>query len=315
MRNMPSLRVLLLIIILLIVLCLSYRQLNTIKQHSTYEGFSTSTCVVYELHPAAGMFSDMFFLLESYIRANRAKHDFYVDSSKWSYKYKDGWHDYFSSLLEKPNDIEQRYNTIIVCSHRQVNKSIDSDGKICIRDYVDNIKHIFTLNDRIVNICEAKRKEYGGDYEAIYIRRGDKMTPGESPFTQVNDIIKQIQFEEGTPLFVQTDDYTEVVNIRSVLPHKRLLHIVPDTRKGAYESDRQGADADKKRTDTEEFLLGVYLCTHAKKCWVDIYSNVSRFIKIYAFDTVDFYKHNTETIIFDLDTVGFLSHSEYFVRN
>ena len=72
----------------------------------------------------------------AYIYAKKNKYPFFINSSNWNYKSKDGWHDYFTSLNEykddgSPKDIKQ-------FSH--VKKHIHDKYKIS--DYIQVIKEL-----------------------------------------------------------------------------------------------------------------------------------------------------------------------------
>ena len=269
------------------------------------EYFKNDTCVVYKMHKTVGMFSDCGFLAETYFRAKRAGYDFYVDSSEWSYKVEKGWHDYFTSLVEYSDDVKQNYGNIITARHiidpnnNYTIKNIDGNKSMHLKDYSSTFKELFQLKPVIKNRAEEKLAAYE-NYEAIYIRRGDKITSGESSYQPTKHILDQLQLSSDKALFVQTDDYNEVQEIRKLLPGKKIYHIVKESRMGSNESDRQQKKGETYES-TEELLQGIFICTKASKCWVDAKSNVSRFIKLYSPGTVEFYKIGNETISFHMD--------------
>lgn len=291
-----------LLILLFLSLILIVFYIYLIKYNKGCESFesNSSTCVIYKLHEKHGLFADLFFLIETYIRTKRSNFDFYIDSSNWSYSYDKGWHDYFTSFNEISNTIKDRYNNIFYCSHGKVNADIDGQSDITLQDFVNIIPNVFILKNDIIQKAQENINKYG-TYEAIYIRRGDKHTSGESPFMPTRSITNQIHFNESLPLFVQSDDFTEVENIQSIFPNKKIYTIIPNNRRGAHEKERQYITRDQKRESTEELLMGVYICTKASKCWVDILSNVSRFIKLSSINSVYFYKIGDEIPNFNIN--------------
>ncbi len=281
------------LILLTILICLCIGILIYKKFRTIYvKNYDSEKVVVYKLHKSVGFFSDLGFLAESYIRAKRVGCTFYVDSVDWSYTSKLGWHDYFSSLQEKPASLNN--SNIIYCSHMNVASDIDGSGKMYLRDYESALKELFIINSDIQSSINNKKREFG-NYEGLYIRRGDKIISGESGFQSTENIISQLQLSSELPIFVQTDDYTEVKNIKSLIKNKTIYSIVPETRHGANEKDRQTMTPEIKYDTMTEFLTGVSLCIAANRCYVDMMSNVSRFIKIMAPNTVSFYKLSNET--------------------
>ncbi len=251
-----------------------------------YEQFANNVCVVYKLHSSVGMFSDIGFLTEAYIFAKKANLPFYIDSSNWSYKVNKGWHDYFSSLTEISDTIQQQYSQYIVCSHNSVPSSLKTH-KLKLGEYEKYIREILIVNQAIQNKLDSIRSVYG-EYEAIYIRRGDKIADNESPYVSTEHILNQCSFNASLPIYVQSDDYKEVENVKRIL-NKPVLSTTPSTKQGANESDRSTMSMQQKEQDTQEFLIGTLLCCMANKCYVDTKSNVSRFIKVYSPKTVEFY--------------------------
>jgi hypothetical protein len=273
------------------------------KRNSNIESYSNQKCVVYVMDKYVGFFSDFGFLTEAYIRSKRVGMPFYVDSSQWSYKHTKGWHDYFQSLSEVPPNISQ--SNIIYCKHQNSGqeyveniKQIDNNGKTTLRDYELAIRELFVLNADIELQAMQRIKSYGGDYEAIYIRRGDKIAPKdaaqiESPTKSTKEILDQCNFTKSLPLYVQSDDYTEIKNIKSIL-NKDVFSTTPENKLGSHESERQTMNIQQKQDEMNNFFIGVYICCKAKKCFVDSLSNVSRFIKLYSPSTVEFYKLGNE---------------------
>ncbi len=277
-----------------------------ISRSKSAESFTNTTCVVYKFHKSVGFFSNFFFICEYYIRAKRAGYDFYIDSSDWSYSFKNGWHDYFDSLTEINDTHRNKYSNIIygvhVSSKSEYENSInqiDNANPIRLSEYSMAITDIFKPSKSIRDKVDTIMHKYNNRYDAIYIRRGDKITSNESKFIETADILKQISTTNKL-LYIQTDDYTEVESIRKLMPEKTVETNTLESQRGANESDRHSYTPEEKKKNTEDFLIGIILCANANQCWVDILSNVSRFIKLYG-KNVNFYKISNETIDYDLN--------------
>lgn len=290
------------LIVLITVLAISLWYLSGKTRYAKVrESFAENKCVVYKLQNrvGVGLFSDVGFLTESYIRAKRANLDFYVDSSNWSYKHTNGWSDYFNSLKECPPNVSELYTTVVHCAHEKVDTSIDNNHKMYIKDYEKAIKEIIVFNDTVKQMANAEMTKYGV-YESLFIRRGDKII-SESPFKSTQDILNQCKFNNSLPLYVQSDDYTEIENVKSLVSNKRIVYMVPETKKGWHSSTQIAMTPEQKKTDTLEFLAGMYICVMSQKCYVDMLSNVGRFIKLYAPEKVEIYILGSEKPVYYSD--------------
>jgi len=225
-------------------------------------------------------------LCHSYIYAKKNNYDFFIDSADWNYKYSLGWHDYFNSLIEIDDNIINNYN-LIYFSH----DNIFIDRNFTVNDYITCINDIYILNDSILkkgndyinNIIKSK-------YTSLYIRRGDKLID-EAKYIHVNDIMKLININNSTKLYVQTDDYNVINEIKTLYPLHNIYYTVPTTSVGSY-ANQDYLKKDNKtniktiddmnstelKDHTEELLIGVYICSKSNECWCDVTSNVSRFI-------------------------------------
>lgn len=251
------------------------------------------------------------FLIQTYIYAKKNNWDFYISSKKWSYKYDKGWLDYFKSKYEY-----KHHKNIEFFSHRKV----DNIPNYTLKDYTNGIKDIFQLNNVLLNDATNMIKKLG-DYKAVYIRRGDKLI-SEAKYISVNDILDIINIKSGEKLFVQTDDFNVIKEIKNVLPDIKIYSTVPQDKYGSYHSDYwKERDTNKSKTeldtivpiikklpkeikkDTDELLIGVYICANAKECWVDRTSNISRFIKLYSNNKVYTYPNDIK-LEFDIPYVN-----------
>lgn len=266
---------------------------------SPVENFQNSRAIVFNLNGRAGFYSVLFFLCEAYIVAERNNVDFYIIDSEWPYKSEKGWHDYFSTLTVFDKSKESMYNDIIMCSHANLNElKKHYTYNLTLSDYMDCIQQIYKLKDNIVSHANKIRGEMNNDYISIFIRRGDKITSGESKFISTQDILNQIHILPKDTIFVQTDDYTVIEEIKSLVPNK-VHSIVPKTKRGSHHEKLLSLSPTERQAWTEEMLMGLYVCSYAKACWTDGSSNVGRFLKLYSHENTQIYKIENESYVFD----------------
>ena len=262
-------------VIILCILFLLYKS----KQLREY--FEDETIVVHDL-TGGGFFSLFFFLCSSYIYAKKYNYKLYIDNGEWDYKYKNGWNDYFTSLIMYDNLLQ---NKKIIKRGHATKYGYNDEKDFTLKEYVEAIRYIFKPNIDI----EQKAKEYidnlGKNYSSIYIRRGDKITSGESHFISTKDILNFTDIQDNCKvLFVQTDDYSVVEEIKEILPNCAVHTMTPINKKGSTNSDIHNASREDVKKDTDELLISTIISANANKCWADYRSNVGRFLKLYSFD-------------------------------
>ena len=219
---------------------------------------------------------------------------FYIDSSNWCYRFNKGWNDYFETHF----DYIKNNHDPIVYSHLNV----PNIPNYSLNDYINAINDIYILNKDLIERGNEIINKLDNNYIAIFIRRGDKII--ETKFIDIPIILSKINITNETRLFIQTDDYSVVEQIKILLPNNVIYSTVPTEKKGSYHntncihrSSKNGLNiiplCNKKKAqikeETEEMLIGLYICKMAKECWVDHTSNVSRFIKLSSPNTVKFY--------------------------
>jgi len=259
--------------------------------------------IVSVLDIQAGFFSLFFFLLNHYLYAKENNIPFRIKSDKWMFKYKLGWLDYFTSSLiydENCQDAQLKF-------HNQVFKNY------CLDDYITAIKEIYTLNDLMKEKIELKIQELPKKYASIFIRRGAKLM-SESRLILSNQYLQKLLELDPTvtDVFVQTDDYTAVEEIRHLISSNDLsinVHtLCPPEMRGEFVScylnnyvsnvsylNNQYLQFIKQKTQvkaldhftpeemkehTERMLIGIDICLRSSICILDYQSNVSRFIKL-----------------------------------
>ena len=257
------------------------------KVHKKHGGGVKEIIVVFELDSGdIGFFAQFWSLCHAYIYAKKNKYPFFINSSKWNYKSKDGWHDYFTSLNEykddgSPKDIKQ-------FSH--VKKHIHDKYKIS--DYIQVIKEVYILQGHLLREIETRRQQYGV-YNSIYIRRGDKSK--ENSIDPIERILENTNLKEKTKkLFVQSDDYRTVKELREKIPSVEVVTITPEEKLGAHAGDIVKVDDNTRKLETENLLISIGIFLGGEECWTDIRSNVGRFHKLSDFNKVKYYPDNKD---------------------
>jgi hypothetical protein len=247
------------------------------------------------MHRGGGFFSLFFFLCNAYLRAKEEGVPFYIVHDEWTYTHTLGWHDYFTTLREW----DHRGRALST-----YHMALSEQRSYPLSMYVECIRDIFQLRPELVARAN-KIRDTLGSYTAVFVRRGDKCI--EIPDCPVETIVPRVQ--DATTLFVQSDDYTVVEEFRSLLPNHRIVATVPPTKRGSYHNaqyrDRSTIRPNRDiswdlktreaiQAETEEMLIGMYLCAHAEKCWTDDTSNVGRFLKLWAPSTTHVYTTDAE---------------------
>lgn len=245
--------------------------------------------IVFKLTSVAGFFSDFFFLAQAYIYAKRYGYKFFIEHSEWPYFYEKGWHDYFKTLEVFDSSIS--YESIHCCGHGASGIwSKLQEESVTIQEYADAIKNIFIVCDEIQERVNAFiQKMDSADYAAVFIRRGDKITTQESSFVPAADILLRTNVCTYDSIFVQSDSYTVVQEVKTYLPYNTIYHTVPEEKKGWFIDSYRGMTPAQKKADWEETLVGILICMRATECWTDISSNIGRFLKVANMDKVKLY--------------------------
>jgi len=253
--------------------------------------------IIFKLNQGPGFYSQLFFLLQTYIYTQKTNSLFYIDSSTWCYTFNKGWTDYFETNF----DYIKNKTKDKICSH----SNTPSIPNYSLNDYINAINNIYILNKDLIERGDKIINQLDNNYIAIFIRRGDKIT--EAKFISIPVILSKINITNETKLFIQTDDYSVVEQIKILLPNNMIYSTVSTEKRGSYHNkdylhrSSKGKSniiplCDKKKDqikeETEEMLIGLYICKMAKECWVDHTSNVSRFVKLSSPNTVKFYSTN-----------------------
>ena len=264
---------------------------------------------------SAGFFSTFFFSLNHYIYCKKNNISFQLDTHNWLYKSLYGWTDYF-----RPIDFQgsaDNKDEVIIKRHNELL------GDFSVQEYRDVILNdVYKYDEDLQKIIEEKKRIYHlhpGTYDAIYIRRGDKLL-AESQYKKADQYAELLlqKNPDCKRIFLQTDDYNSFLELndyihRNNLPITVLTFcepsskgvIVYDTKLeiqsdncvirgdpfhqeyfGKVERDLKNTktldkmDSQEIKAHMIDLLLGVEIVLHSQYCILDKYSNVSRFISI-----------------------------------
>ena len=228
---------------------------------------------VFRLTNDSGFFCMFFIMCNAYIASKKLGSPFYINSPDWGYGWMRGWHDYFTTLNTVPL-IPKLINPVEIDA-KDVVRFYKPDFPL--QEYVNCIHELFVLKPYLIARVNTLVKTLPPDFIAIFVRRGDKLIQ-EAKYIPVSDILKHIPYSETSTFFIQTDDYSVVEEIQSMLPTTRIVSTVSPTKRGAFLYQQRSLN--QIREETEEMLVGLSVCLRSSSCWTDDTSNVGRFLKL-----------------------------------
>lgn len=267
----------------------------------------------------------MFFnMLNHYIYAKRNNCGFGIDTSAWLFKYKNGWTDYFLEIEIPCDSYFDSFTTN--CSNVMV--------EYPLYEYKNIIKNIYRYNDFVKKMISNKMQELNlipGEYDAIFIRRGDKLCDESIFFPTKKYFDKLLEKNPNCKtIFLQTDDYNAYLDIERYIKQNnlniRILTLCSPDCNGMviFDSitpkDIDNASHINKHVENMEYLsqiadylkkekpinkmtpdeiyqhtltmiIGVDIVLNSNICICDYFSNVSRFIK---------FMHNNYDNVYDI---------------
>lgn len=245
------------------------------------------------LNNGGGFFACFFFLCNAYLRAEDEKKSFCLSHESWTYTHNKGWHDYFTTLTT----VDAVPPGSIVTRHM----SLSEQRTFPLFRYSECIQRIFRLKPDLIARANAILASLG-TFTGLFVRRGDKHR--ECPDTRLETLLPSIP--DDIPLFVQTDDYSVIEELKAFRPSQKIVSTVPTTKRGSFHStqfykecrrEKKSRPWDQKtpeeiRTETEEMLIGLYICAQAPRCLTDSTSNVGRFLALWSPTTVVMYPND-----------------------
>jgi hypothetical protein len=240
-----------------------------------FEAGGPKNAVFFTNDAGAGFGSVFFFMIQAYIYAKKNGNDFRIKDDGWVYTYDKGWHDYFDSLDDY--DPAVKYDEIRHSSH---NKNHDIPDHT-FQEYSDAVQEVFKPVRRIQDMAKRTIKSMNGPYVSIYVRRGDKVEGkyNEMKAADLDTVIKATGIKSGN-VFVMTDDYSVVEEIRILLPDCKVSTLTPPETKGSFHDTMKDGTAEKRKAHGEELFTSIEVFRHGARGWADGRSNMGRLLKL-----------------------------------
>jgi len=309
-------KIIIILFILFIVLFILF-----FSNKNNYENYD-SINIVSNLNNYAGFYSLFFFTLNHYIYCKKTKNNFKINSEKWLFKSEHGWTDYFEPV-ELIYDKNIKENKIV--NHSEVL------GDYKIKEYQEFIPELYKYNENTkqeINKIYNKFNLIKGQYDSLFIRRGDKL--GAESVLILEDIYMNKILEKNPNckiIYLQTDDYNCYKNIEQYIKDNKLNIkvytlcnensvgvIVHNNQKNILNKSAKNNESNKdylsKNIDklnqtkavedmnseeiykhTLDMVIGVDIVANSNICITDYQSNVSRFIKLF---------HKTPNNVYDV---------------
>jgi len=305
------------VIIIIFLLFILYKQ-------NVYETFD-STLIITNLDNKAGFYSMFFFLLNHYIYCKKNKTNFKIKSDKWLFNSNQGWSDYF-----EPTELV--YNSNV--SNNKITGHSDILGSYSIKEYKEVIPEIYKYNDKTKHEIHKAYKKFNlvkGNYDSIFIRRGDKLSSESILITEDKYISIVLKKNPNCEIiYLQTDDYNCYKKLKKYIEENELdikiytlceedsvgvvVHnFQKNNLKDATtknESNKEylstiidslnktkaveDMDSKEKYNHTINMIIGIDLILNSNICITDYQSNVSRFIKLAHNNSKNVYDVNSE---------------------
>jgi hypothetical protein len=296
------------ILIFIILLIIILFVLNLVKNK---QEFFENNSFILKKSPH-GFYSMLLATTTNYYNFENKNKNFRIKLDDWIYKNKNGWIDYF-----QPVDLKLNNDT----NYKEI-KWQKQFNDIKIIDLIKTIPKIYKYNSEVkmhINNIKNKLNLLDQKYDAIYVRRGDKIA--ENNLVRDINYIKVLIMKNPfvSIVFIQTDDYNVYLNIKKYLKDNdyniTLLTICNENMKGSitdnyfkkemlkkiepntiskYKDIKPLSDMSlkEKKEHMYELLTGVDILINSSMCVVDYETNVGRFIK---------YAHKNPRNVFDVN--------------
>jgi hypothetical protein len=240
-----------------------------------FEVGGPKNAVVFTNDAYAGFGSVFFFMIQAYIYAKKNGNDFRIKDDGWAYKYDKGWHDYFDSLDDY--DPSVKYDEVKHSSH---NNNYDIPD-YTFNEYSDAIQEVLKPVRRIQDMAKRTINSMNGPYVSIYVRRGDKVEGSntEMEAADLSKVIASTGIKSGN-VFVMTDDYSVVEEIRRLLPDCTVTTLTSPNTRGSFHHNIRKNTAEEQRQHGEELFSSIEVFHNATQGWADGRSNMGRLLKL-----------------------------------
>ena len=165
----------------------------------------------------SGVFSQLFFVLNHRLIAQRHGTSFKLVSNEWIFKFDKGWEDYFENM-----DIVTDHDN----DRKEIFKKMMSINEFNLYQYMECIREVYVYNNYIKGLITDKRNELnliGDDYDSIFIRNGDKLC-WESKYIPTHKYIELLLIKNPNchTIFLQTDDYNCFLDLQKYIDSNQL---------------------------------------------------------------------------------------------
>lgn len=262
---------------------------------------------------SGGYCNQLWHLIGYYLKAEKDKKTFILDDSVWNWKNKNGWDDYFESLIikRKVKSIKEPISKNPLFNNTGYNR--EELNIFTLSEYKKGFEEIMKLNKELKEKMIKIMKEKGlkkGEFDAIMIRRGSKLFK-ESKYITTESYINKL-VEKGTKkIFIQTDDYNSYEEVKEIIKRKgleiELYTICPEYKRGgqtAYKRElnkikenveksnekeyikefvknkksEEEYTKEEMRIHMEEMIIGLEICILSRYLSTDLQSNITRML-------------------------------------
>ena len=244
--------------------------------------------IISVLDKSAGFYSVFFFTLNHYLTAKQNNESFVIDSHNWLFKSKYGWTDYF-----EPYEFDTS-NTVDTDVKRYKHNMCPSNFNMW--EYQSAIRSIYRLNPAVKKEIEETMNRLSlvaGEYDSIFIRRGDKLCE-ESSIISTELYIRTVL--EKNPncktIFVQTDDYNCYLEVKSYIEKNGLniniITLCNPSHKGVVVFERK-FDHDLSRLKDKNSCNVNY--------FENIYEDLQKFKPVEKMNSEEIYRHTVDMLV------------------
>lgn len=174
----------------------------------------------------AGFYSLFFFAVYNYLRCQKQGVGFRLDTQNWLFKAKHGWTDYFQEVVDLPDTQNPEDTTTLhYFTHQENLRALPL--QFTQHEYRAAILNtLYRYNDVVQQTIQQTKQRLGltsGEYDAIFIRRGDKLC-SETLYIPTEVYMNNLLQKHPTchTVFLQTDDYNAFLDIQSYIQTRGL---------------------------------------------------------------------------------------------
>jgi hypothetical protein len=163
-----------------------------------------------------GFYNHIFILISHFLTAKKLGFQFYIDDQNWLYSNNKGWNDYFTTT-DLILDNTSYENIIYITENNEI-----TEEKFKIHEFRDALIDVYKIQPNIMykmnNLLENINFKKG-DFDAIMIRRGDKMID-ESKIISAEEYLIPLIERDTKNIFIETDDYNVYLELSSIIKNK-----------------------------------------------------------------------------------------------